>query len=229
MRYYKVNFIFILFITGILLMSCLSACRNDKNPPSDTVTDAVEKPARLPEQDNVKVSPDYIADSGIFNPRNNHWYTYQYTADEPREDITAENPVVRSENKQERSGQVATKEVYEITETSRPPLFNKDCLTAANPEQCSNEAVIDWMKYAVARPNLPAAQTQEVVHFVTFIIDQNGNVSKAKIIPARKGPTCKPCQAATLEALAGMPAWLPAIRNAQAVKVQVTLPVYYDN
>lgn len=228
MRSFNPTFL-LCIIVNILLFT--TACRNDKNndnPPDELVTEEVEKSERIPDRDNVAIDAEYIADAGIFNPRNMRWYTYRYASDEPRKEITSENPVVRAENLQERQGEIQTEEVYEISETSRPPLFNKNCLTSANPETCSNEAVIDWMKYAVERPQVTDLPTQKPVHFVTFLINEKGSVSAAKILAIKGQKPCEPCNTATLEAIAGMSDWMPAIRNGRAVKVQVTFPVYYD-
>ncbi|MFN7119798.1 MAG: energy transducer TonB [Saprospiraceae bacterium] len=210
------------FTILLLFFTLLQACKNDKRTGEEPPSEDMQNNDRIPERDNVSVDEEYVADDGIYNPRNPQWYTYRYE----NEAITSENPVVRSNNNQEKSG-AAAPEVYEITETSRPPLFDKNCLTAANPEACSNEAVIDWMRYAVERPKL-TDQNQDVIHFVTFIINEKGQVENARIIPVQGQKICEPCQTATLEAVKGMATWLPAIRNGQAVKVRITLPVYYN-
>jgi hypothetical protein len=183
--------------------------------PSKTLPENAEIAEAVPEQDGVLLDTTYKLDDGDFNARNNRWYTYQYD-----EATFSEHPA--------EPPAASHKAVYEITETSRPPLFNKNCLTAANPEQCSNEAVLDWMQYAVEKPKAPGAQNQTPMHYVRFIVNKQGKVTYARIIPTTPPQTCAACEAATREAIAGMPSWMPAIREGQAVRVRVTLPVYYN-
>lgn len=209
----------------ILFVLLLQACKGDKNASDALTTEAVKPADHILERDNVKAdkAKAYVADDALYNPRNTHWYTYHYE----NESITSETPIARDNNNQENPGDTTTQEVYDITETSRPPLFDKNCLTALNPEACSNEAVIDWMKYAVERPK-SLVSGQDMIHFVTFIIDKKGQVSDAKIMPTRHQKPCEPCKAATLEAVNGMATWLPAVRNGKTVRVRVIIPVYYD-
>ncbi len=212
----------ILFIFTFSLL-VLHACKSDKKSPEEPTTESTEQSEGVPERDNIRVDEQYVADDGLYNPRNPRWYTYRYDT----EGMHAENPIVRANNNQEKSGFTNSDEVYDISETSRPPLFDKNCLTALNPEECSNEAVMDWMKYAVEKPTL-SKPVNDVVHFVTFIVDEKGQVSDATIVPTRQQNACEPCKNATLEAVNGMTTWLPAVRNGKAVKVRIIFPVYYD-
>ena len=203
-----------LFLLGYLLVFfCIIACRNDKNAPDASQTDAAEGSERIPDRDGVLVDSSNFVEAGVFNPRNSHWYTYRY--------IEQENAATRA-----LESAIASDSLYEISEMTRLPIFNKNCLSAEKPEECSNEAVIDWMRYAVERPQAAAGQKKAPIHWVTFVIDERGKVTPGRIIPS--GQRCEPCEAATKEAIRGMPNWMPALRDGQPVKVRVMLPVYYD-
>lgn len=195
-----------------MVLILLLACKNDKNVP--TSADEATVAERLPDQGGVGGDTLYKIDAGALNVRNPRWYTYRYD-----ETTTTESQVQRAANPSRDS-------MYEISERTRPPLYHENCLSAVNPEQCSNEAVIDWMQYAVERPRVPAALQNKLMHYVAFTVDEKGKADGIKIIAATQA--CTPCVAATEEAIAGMHSWIPALRDGKPVKVQVVLPVYYD-
>lgn len=198
------------FLPGLLIAFLwITACRNDKNAQDASQTDTAEDSERIPDRDGVLVDSSNFAAAGTLNPRNLHWYTYRYM----EEDNAGETAI-------------ALDSLYEISEMTRLPIFNKNCLSAEKPEECSNEAVIDWMRYAVERPKVADGQKQAPVHWVTFVIDEQGKVTLGRIIPSQQ--RCEPCEAATKEAIEGMHNWMPAVRDGQPVKVRVLLPVYYD-
>ena len=121
-----------------------------------------------------------------------------------------------------------TDKVFEENQLDRLPLFSEDCIGAADPEACSNDAISDFMREHLNYPEKAADQGQESIEKVIFVIDQQGHIEKPVKVLSKEKP-CKGCSDAAVNAVLEMPAWVPAMKNGRAVKSKVVLPVIFNN
>ncbi len=110
---------------------------------------------------------------------------------------------------------------------NRPPLFDNACLTAENPEDCSNDAVQAWMREHLDYPSPALEEGHDGYEYATFTVRPNGQVFWSDIEVKSKDKPCDGCKQAVKAAIAQMPDWLPALRNGKAVSSEVALPVKF--
>ncbi|MBI1223755.1 MAG: hypothetical protein GC192_00845 [Bacteroidetes bacterium] len=116
--------------------------------------------------------------------------------------------------------------IYTVSQTDRPPLFTNDCLTAKDPQKCSNRALADWVKKNVKYPEADLAEGSDGLEYVTFVINKEGQVTSINRVESKQ-EACDGCSKAVLDAVLDMPDWQPAMLGGNPVNVVVTLPVRF--
>lgn len=109
----------------------------------------------------------------------------------------------------------------------RPPVFSKDCLSAANVSECTEAAIRDYIKSNLDYPETALEEGHDGFEKVTFVVDNNGKVG-SDIKVASKDKPCEGCAKASVEVVANMPNWLPALENGKPVSTEVTIPIRFD-
>ncbi len=232
MKFKKINLPLFLF----LLCLGLNAC-NESNPQTaekeiDSVAKVLENSTSF-ERDTVRKDATKVNVKTIQNPRNINWYTYDYFSPDviPMEPTPAkieemEIDEVTSNQKKEVSDLNVAMAVYTVSETDRPPLFKSSCLKASDPEQCSNEAIEDFVKSNIDFPNKAITKGHDGLEIVSFVINEEGEIDD-KIEVLSKDKPCKGCAKAAVDVVAGMENWSPALVNGKPVKVRVSLPIRF--
>jgi outer membrane biosynthesis protein TonB len=215
----KFNWLFTIYPFLILFTVYFIACEssNNKEETTGTETDTVT----VTQEDPQGVSTFRQHD---INERNADWYTYDYRDADPVDQKNAQK-VKSSENKNAPKAK-ARPVVYSVSQTDRPPLFSKDCLTAEDPEKCSNEALKAWVRDHVEYPEQELQTGTDGLEYVTFIINQEGRISSVRRVES-KMESCEGCSQAALSAVLKMPDWEPARLDGKPVSVVVTLPVRF--
>jgi protein TonB len=133
---------------------------------------------------------------------------------------------VKSSQTNKRPKVKAVPVVYTVSQTDRPPLFSTECLTAQDAQKCSNEALEDWMRKNVKYPEADLEEGDDGLTYVTFVINQKGQISTVQRVVSKQ-ESCEGCGQAALDAVTTMPQWTPAMLNGKPVSVRVTLPVRF--
>jgi TonB family protein len=95
-----------------------------------------------------------------------------------------------------------------------------------NPDEkrtCSNENLIRFISNQLVYPGSAKEQGIEGTVYVSFVVDEEGNVVSPNVIRDIGGG----CGEAALEILNNMPRWEPAIHEGEKVKVKLNLPIRY--
>lgn len=109
----------------------------------------------------------------------------------------------------------------------RPPVFSQACLSAASISECTEQAIHEYIEANLAYPETALEEGHDGYEKVTFVIDKNGKV-KSTIKVASKDKPCEGCAKASVQVIANMPNWLPALENGEPVSTEVTLPIRFD-
>lgn len=108
------------------------------------------------------------------------------------------------------------------TQADQMPYF-KGCEKMAEgtveKRNCSNQALIS---YIATNLEVPKSDITGVV-YVTFFINEEGNVENATVLRGLE----KPQDEAALKVVRNIPVWEPARLNGQPIKVKMTLPLRF--
>jgi len=154
-------------------------------------------------------------------------FTYNYVEDDPsiiEDKKTA--PKTKKPTTPAKLKVLETPVIYTISQTDRPPLFTAECLTAKNPQKCSNSALAAWAEKSVKYPTADLADGSDGLEYVTFVINRKGQVTSINRVDTKK-EACDGCSKAVLDAVLDMPDWQPAMLGGNPVNVVVTLPVRF--
>ena len=205
----------------VLLISLLSvwifgACNADKKQPEGDTT-VMENPVDT----TSHMATDMPAEDDHFD------FSYNYVED----DVAFEKAkAVDAKNKKPVAPpKLKVKDmpvIYTISQTERPPLFTAECLTAKNPQRCSNNALAAWAEKSVKYPEADLADGSDGLEYVTFVINKKGQVTAINRVETKK-EACEGCSKAVLDAVLDMPDWQPAMLGGNPVNVVVTLPVRF--
>jgi len=140
----------------------------------------------------------------IYNP-----FAYSYTADvDPL--LTDVDPVLKK------------------IEFERPPVFGSECLTADDPEQCTNERIQEFVSENIEYPNWAQENLQEGLEYVTFTLAEDGKYEGNFKVLSKNDP-CKGCEEKAVDMVSKMEGkWYPALDEGEPVKTKITLPVKFD-
>ena len=216
----KVSFNAVL-LTSILSVWMFSACNSDVKQPDGDST-AMEN----------AVDTSNLEASDMPGEDDHYDFTYNYVDDEPisSSNSTTDGSKVKktpeSKTTPSKLKVKSTPVVYTVSQTDRPPLFSQDCLTAKNPQRCSNNALATWAKNSVKYPEADLAEGSDGLEYVTFIINKEGKVSSINRVESKK-EACEGCSHAVLTAMLDMPDWQPAMLGGRPVNVVLTLPVRF--
>lgn len=87
--------------------------------------------------------------------------------------------------------------------------------------------LLKYLSQNITYPELARdANTQGMV-FITFIINEDGSVSDAKVLKGITGPGAKECAIEALRVINSMPNWTPGKQNGKGVRVQYNLPINF--
>lgn len=96
-------------------------------------------------------------------------------------------------------------------------------------EQASFPGGLEAMKaYFAKNLNYPESAKEAAISgkvFVRFVVSEKGDISDVKVMRGVSG--CKECDLEAIRVMKGMPKWIPAKINGQAVKSQFNLPVNF--
>ena len=96
--------------------------------------------------------------------------------------------------------------------------------TSESKRSCSNEALVAFLADNVQYPPTAKLLGTEGTVYVSFVIDEKGNVTNPSVIR----DIGDGCGAAALEVLKKMPAWEPGKEGGIAVKVKLNLPIHFS-
>lgn len=216
----KQSFIWML-VTSLLMVWMFSACHNDGNQNGND-SDAMQ---HISDSINAAAAAQPSTD---LTPEDDHFdFTYNYLEED--QDIVADKKTTPTNKKPSTPAKLKVKEtpvIYTISQTDRPPLFTAECLTAANPQQCSNKALADWTEKSVKYPEADLAEGSDGLEYVTFVINKKGQVTSINRLDSKQ-EACEGCSKAVLDAVLDMPDWQPAMLGGAPVDVMVTLPVRF--
>lgn len=206
---------------GVWLISILSvwmfgACNSDgkqmdaENNGIDSTMDDIS----LHSASDMSDAEDYID------------YTYNYVEEE---NTSNANEAKKDAPAKKTPSKLKVKDmpvIYTVSQTDRPPLFAPDCLTAKNPQRCSNRALALWANKHVKYPETDLAEGSDGLEYVTFVINEKGEVSSISRVDSKQ-EACEGCSKAVIDAVLEMPDWQPAMLGGKPVNVMVTLPVRF--
>jgi len=226
--YYFRTLIFLL-ITSIAMLS--AACGTPNEDASQVTQDMAERGDTLsPAADETKGMDNTIGYGTV-----QHSTDYEKMIPLPAEAIEAEQryPVYLPD----RSGLDLSPERYHyrflIPETEeevagleereeQPPLFDKACLRASNPLNCSNERLRNFLQEQAA------ADGQGELVYAYITIDEQGQIERVDQLELGTGESCTDCTKTARELLHQMPDWVPARLDGIPVKSQAVLPIYVE-
>jgi TonB family protein len=113
-----------------------------------------------------------------------------------------------------------------LVDVDQMPYFTGCMDTSSSPEEkraCSNKNLIRFISNQLVYPGTAKDQGIEGTVYVSFIVDELGNVGSPNVIRDIGGG----CGAAALEILRNMPRWEPGINQGEKVKIKLNLPIRY--
>lgn len=216
----KVSFLPALLIS-MLAVWMFGACNSESTQTGDAA-DSTAMQATV-DSSNLAARGEGMGDQ--------YGYTYNYVEDEASGSTatTTDSESKKASESKSTPPKLKVKNtpvVYTVSQTDRPPLFSAECLTAKNPQQCSNAALESWAKKSVKYPAADLAEGSDGLEYVTFVINKYGKVSSIYRVDSKK-EACEGCSQAVLDAVLDMPDWQPALLGGNPVNVVVTLPVRF--
>lgn len=88
----------------------------------------------------------------------------------------------------------------------------------------------ELLKYLGSNIKYPATAKDAGVMgtiYMSFVIDEKGDVSRISILRGLKGPGAKECEDEAIRVVKGMPRWTPGQHDGKLVKVQYNLPIKF--
>ncbi len=207
-------------LLAMLTVWMFGACNSEDKQTTDTTDNTtVQVPVDSASLDNNDIGPEP------------DWYSYGYVegdVPEPTPEATKSTTKKKADTKTTpaKLRVSANPVIYTVSQTDRPPLFSADCLTAKNPQRCSNTALADWAKTSIKYPEADLADGSDGLEYVTFVINKKGEVTSINRVDTKK-EACAGCSKAVIAAILDMPDWQPAMLGGQPVNVVVTLPVRF--
>ena len=211
-------------LISMLTVWMFGACNSESKQSGD----AADSTAMQAPVDSSSLGTTEMPEEGM----DDHFgYSYDYAEDEVFDNTTtttnADSKKASESKKTPPKLKVnSSPVVYTVTQTDRPPLFSAECMTAKNPQRCSNNALEDWAKKSVKYPAADLAEGSDGLEYVTFVINKNGKVSSINRVESKK-EACEGCSKAVIDAVLAMPDWQPAMLGGNPVNVVVTLPVRF--
>lgn len=215
----KKVFILPLLLASLFLVWMFAACNSDTKPTEESTALDTPETAAFPDS-------TALMDEDEDDP---FWYSYNYTEEEVPEPTATEPTNKKAPKAKTTPPKLKVRDspvVYTVSQTDRPPLFTTDCLTAKNPQRCSNNALADWATKSVKYPAADLADGSDGLEYVTFVITKEGKVSTINRVESKK-EACDGCSKAVITAVLDMPDWQPAMLGGNPVNVVVTLPVRF--
>jgi Gram-negative bacterial TonB protein C-terminal len=206
-------------LASLLLVWMFAACNSDSEPTDESTN--IDAPIAAPNPDSSA-----LMDEDKDDP---YWYSYNYTDGEVPEPEAAKPTNEKAPKAKTTPQKLKIKDtpvIYTVSQTDRPPLFSADCLTAKNPQRCSNNALADWARKSVKYPEADLAEGSDGLEYVTFVINKDGKVSTINRVDSKQ-EACEGCSHAVITAMLDMPDWQPAMLGGKPVDVMVTLPVRF--
>ncbi len=114
-----------------------------------------------------------------------------------------------------------------LTQADQMPYFTgceSENFTPEEKRSCSDKNLIRFIANQLEYPAIAKEKEIEGTVYVSFVVDESGNVISPKLIRDIGGD----CGAAALEILRMMPRWEPAIHEGKKVKVELRLPIQYS-
>lgn len=211
---------------SILSVLMFSACNSDGNQSSND-NDAMQN-----KMDSINAAATEQMASDVPSDEDYIDYSYNYVDDEMNGTVAESDKTstpAKADKPKTTPAKIKVKDtppIYTISQTDRPPLFTTDCLTAKDPQKCSNKALADWAKNSVKYPDADLADGSDGLEYVTFVINSKGEVTSINRVESKK-EACMGCSKAVLDAVLDMPNWQPAMLGGKPVNVVVTLPVRF--
>ena len=108
------------------------------------------------------------------------------------------------------------------------PIYGNKCVGADAPDKCSHDAIEAYLKNNIEFPD-EAKDFDDLVEYVSFIVQANGEVDKSNIQVLPLDPQCHTCAAEALELIRDMPKWTPAQKGGTPVPARVTVPIRFHS
>ncbi len=139
-------------------------------------------------------------------------YTYTYYNDPEVKDHLREND-------QAPSPVTVTKRMPQPT--TLPPIFERECMTAVNPTDCSQRRLDQYFTKVMLDNGFP--KTYQDTLMTSFVIDEYGTINGPITVEGQTN--CMECKAILIKTISNMEDWSAAVKNNQPIKVKVVLPV----
>ncbi len=120
-------------------------------------------------------------------------------------------------------------EIYDapiMTRAERMPVFPGECQQIANAkeqDQCTQGKIINFVQSNADYPEIAKENGFQGKVFLTFIVDENGNVGNVEIL---KG-IHKSLDDSATKAVMKLPKFTPASQRGKPVKLKYTIPVNF--
>ncbi len=89
------------------------------------------------------------------------------------------------------------------------------------------EALLKYLGKNIKYPEIARDANTQGTIFLTFVIDEDGEVTKVQVLRGLTGKGAKDCADEAVRVVSEMPTWAPGIQNKKAVKVQYNLPLKF--
>ena len=106
------------------------------------------------------------------------------------------------------------------------PSYGKKCEDDPS-DKCTHDAVQAYLKANIDFPD-EAKDHDNLVEYVSFVVQANGEVDKSNIQLLPLDPQCHTCAAEALELIRDMGKWTPAQKGGTPVAARVTVPIRFS-
>ncbi len=114
-----------------------------------------------------------------------------------------------------------------LTEADQMPYFfgcSDTDISEEDKRNCSNRNLIRFISNELIYPTTAKEEGVEGTVYVSFIIDEKGEVESPKLIRGIGGG----CGEAALTVIKNMPIWEPGFHQGHAVKVKLNVPIHFS-
>jgi len=122
------------------------------------------------------------------------------------------------------------RKVYPVpaSEFDRPPVFGKECLTAEDKVNCTNQSIQEFSENEEFEyPQAAEDNMEESLEYVTFKLTKDGKIEDISVLS--KTEACEECSDVAADIVDKMEGqWYPAWKDGEKVAVKITLPVRFD-
>ena len=124
----------------------------------------------------------------------------------------------------EKVNEVEEMDFVRVEEMPRFPGCEDVVMTKEEKQACSNSALLKYIYSNIKYPPIAVEMGIEGTVVAQFVIDENGQITKLKIVKEIGGS----CGNEVLRIVSKMPDWIPGKQRGRKVRVRYMLPVKFD-